>query len=421
MTEAVSTHGPGKTAKIAVIGTGPAGLIAAEILAERGVEVTLYDAMRSPARKFLLAGRGGLNLTYSEAFETLLSRYGAASARLRPALEAFSPEVLREWCAALGEPPFVGTSGRVFPASFRTTPLLRAWLKRLDDLGVRFALRHRWQGWDAKGHPIFVAPDGFVHPEVDALILVLGGASWPRLGSDGNWTDILEKEGIGLAPLRPANCGFCVPWSENFRSRFAGEPIKGAIFSHDALHQRGEAVVTERGIEGGAIYALSASLRDAILKNGETTLHIALRSDLSPEEIEERLRKSSEGRKPTLSNLLRKALKLPPVAIGLLYESRLHAATALSVLSQCELAELVNAVPIRLTGIAPIARAISTAGGIPFDEIDDNFMLRKKPGVFVAGEMLDWEAPTGGYLLQACFSTGAAAARGALRWVDNKR
>ncbi len=346
---------------------------------------------------------------------------GAASACLRPALEAFSPEALRGWCAALGEPTFVGTSGRVFPASFRATPLLRAWLKRLNDLGVRFAMRHRWQGWDAKGHPIFATPDGLVEPEVDALILALGGASWPRLGSDAGWTDILEREGIGLAPLRPANCGFCVPWSDNFRSRFAGEPIKGAVFSHGDLHQRGEAVVTERGIEGGAIYALSSSLREAILKSGETTLHIALRPDLSPEEIEERLRKSAEGRKPTLSNLLRKALKLAPVAIGLLYESRLGAATPLSSLSHRELAELVNAVPIRLDGIAPIARAISTAGGILFDEIDDDFMLRKKPGVFVAGEMLDWEAPTGGYLLQACFSTGAAAARGALRWVESKR
>jgi uncharacterized flavoprotein (TIGR03862 family) len=373
--------------------------------------------MRSPARKFLLAGCGGLNLTHSEEFETFLTRYGAASARLRPALEAFPPDALRAWCAALGEPTFVGTSGRVFPASFRATPLLRAWLKRLNDLGVRFAMRHRWQGWDAKGDPIFAAPDGLVHPKLDALILALGGASWPRLGSDGGWTDILEKEGIGLAPLRPVNCGFCVPWSENFRSRFAGEPIKSAVFSHGALHQRGEAVVTETGIEGGAIYALSRSLRETILANGETSLHVALRPDLSTEEIEERLRKSAEGRKPTLSNLLRKALKLPPVAIGLLYESRLHAVTPLSALSHRELAELINAVPIHLDGMAPIARAISTAGGILFDEIDEDFMLRKKPGVFVAGEMLDWEAPTGGYLLQACFSTGAAAARCALRWV----
>jgi uncharacterized flavoprotein (TIGR03862 family) len=421
MTEATPTHSTGKAAKIAVVGTGPAGLMAAEVLAERGAHVTLYDSMRSPARKFLLAGCGGLNLTHSEEFETFLTRYGAASARLRRALEAFPPDALRAWCSALGEPTFVGTSGRVFPASFRATPLLRAWLKRLNDLGVRFEMRHRWQGWDAKGNPIFAPPEGFVQPQADALILALGGASWPRLGSDGGWTDILEKEGIGLAPLRPVNCGFCVPWSENFRSRFAGEPIKSAVFSHGALHQRGEAVVTETGIEGGAIYALSRSLRETILANGETSLHVALRPDLSTEEIEERLRKSAEGRKPTLSNLLRKALKLPPVAIGLLYESRLHAVTPLSALSHRELAELINAVPIHLDGMAPIARAISTAGGILFDEIDEDFMLRKKPGVFVAGEMLDWEAPTGGYLLQACFSTGVAAAKGALRWVESKR
>jgi hypothetical protein len=401
--------------EIAVIGAGPAGLMAAEVLAQGGATVRIYDGMAAPGRKFLLAGRGGLNLTHSEDFGTFLTRYGAAATHLRPALEALAPQALRDWCAALGERTLVGTSGRVFPASFKASPLLRAWLRRLAAQNVTFVPRHRWMGWDTDGNIVFATPNGPVAERADAVVLALGGASRPRLGSDGSWTQILREEGIGIAALRPANCGFAAAWSEKFKSRFAGAPIKGAAYSFAAQALRGEAVVTKNGIEGGAIYALSAPLRDAVLAQGEAVLNIALRPDLSPQDIEARLSRSSEGRKPSLSTLLRKALKLSPVAIGLLYEASLQAKEPLAALSRARLAALINAVPVRISGVAPIARAISTAGGLRFEEIDENFMLRKKPGVFIAGEMLDWEAPTGGYLLQACFSTGAAAGKGALQ------
>lgn len=406
--------------KAVVVGSGPAALMAAEILAQGGAEVTLYDAMPSPGRKFLLAGRGGLNLTHSEDVEALIARYGAAAPSLRPAIEAFSPQALRAWCADLGEPTFIGTSGRVFPASFKASPLLRAWLRRLGALGVAFMPRHRWLGWDREGALLFEGPEGTVTRKPDATVLALGGASWPRLGSDGAWTKAIAEVGIGLAPLRPANCGFLVDWSKNFRERFAGQPVKGACFSFADQNLRGDAIITVGGIEGGAIYALSADLREALLAQGEALLHIALRPELSMSEIEARLRRQLSGRKPSLSNLLRKALKLSPVAIGLLYEARLGTAEPLSALAPDRLAQAINAVPLRITGVAPLARAISTAGGILFDEIDESFMLRRKPGVFVAGEMLDWEAPTGGYLLQACFATGAAAGRGALKWLGVK-
>jgi uncharacterized flavoprotein (TIGR03862 family) len=405
-----------KQPKVAVVGCGPAGLMVADVLAQGGAKVSLYDAMAAPGRKFLLAGRGGLNLTHSEDFSMFLARYGEAAEHLRPALEAFPPQMLRDFARDLGEPTFVGTSGRVFPKSFKASPLLRAWLRRLDSLGVRLHLRHLWQGWDASGAASFLTPDGTSAINGDALVLALGGASWPRLGSTGGWTRILADEGVRVAPLLPANCGFRVSWSDRFRNRFAGMPIKGAAFSFDGRGLRGEAVVTSSGIEGGAIYALSAPLRDAILRDGKANLEIALRPDLTVAEIAARLKRSTGERKPSLSNLLRKTLKLSPVAIGLLYESQLQT-TPLARLAPEELARLINNMSLPLCGIAPIERAISTAGGISFDEIDGNFMLRKKPGVFVAGEMLDWEAPTGGYLLQASFATGAAAGRGALHWL----
>ncbi len=404
-------------ANIAVVGAGPAGLMAAEVLARAGGEVTVFDLMPSPGRKFLLAGRGGLNLTHSEDFETFLSRYGAASPHLRPAIEALPPQALQAWCAELGEPTFIGSSGRVFPASFKASPLLRAWLRRLAALGVTLMPRHRWIGWDAEQALLFEGPTGAVTQRADAYVFALGGATWPRLGSDGLWHKTMMDAAIGLAPLRPANCGFCIDWTENFRSRFGGAPVKGASFSFRDQNLRGEAIITKHGIEGGALYALSSALRDAVLADGKAVFHIALRPDLTTSEIEERLRRHLTGRKPSLANLLRKALKLSPVAIGLLYETQLRAAEPLSALAPDRLAHLINAVPLRVAGIAPMARTISTAGGILFDEIDENFMLRGKPGVFVAGEMLDWEAPTGGYLLQACFATGAAAGRGAAKWL----
>jgi uncharacterized flavoprotein (TIGR03862 family) len=398
---------------VAVIGTGPAGLMAAEVLAQGGAAVTVYDAMPSVGRKFLMAGRGGLNLTHSEPLGTFLTRYGQASPRLTPVISAFPPDVLREWSEALGQPTFVGSSGRVFPKAFKASPLLRAWLRRLDSVGVQFKLRHRWTGWDEHGHLLFQAPNGQDAVDARAAVLALGGASWPRLGSDGAWADILAVTGVTISPLRPANCGFTVAWSDIFRDRFEGHPLKGAALSFGARSVRGEAMITRTGIEGGAIYALSADLREAIVASGQAALHVVLRPDLDKTELAARL-SAPRGKQP-FSNWLRKAAHLSPVGIGLLQEAAMASGVALSSVSPASLAGLINQVPISLNGIAPIARAISTAGGISFEELDADFMIRRLPGVFAAGEMLDWEAPTGGYLLQAVFATGAAAGRGALK------
>ncbi len=402
--------------QIVVIGAGPAGLMAAEVLAQGGARVTVYDAMASVGRKFLMAGRGGLNLTHSEAVPAFLARYGAASPHLAAAIEALPPGRLRQWSEELGQPTFVGSSGRVFPQAFKASPLLRAWLRRLDTIGVKFALRHRLIGWNHAGHLSFQTPDGKRLVEADATVLALGGASWPRLGSDGAWAEWLAVKGVTISPLRSANCGFAVAWSDIFRDRFEGHPLKGVALSYAARTVRGEAVVTRAGLEGGAIYALSADLREAIATSGRVTLHIALRPDLEQTELIARL--SAARGKQSFSNWLRKAASLSPVAIGLLQEATMASGRSLSALSPASLAELINAVPVALNGVAGIARAISTAGGISFDEIDSDFMLRRLPGVFAAGEMLDWEAPTGGYLLQAAFATGAAAGRGVLKWLN---
>jgi uncharacterized flavoprotein (TIGR03862 family) len=401
---------------IAVIGGGPAGLMAAEVLAQGGAGVTVYDAMASVGRKLLLAGRGGLNLTHSEPLPQFLARYGRAMPQLAPAIDAFPPDALRRWSEALGQPTFVGSSGRVFPQAFKASPLLRAWLRRLDSMSVQFALRHRWTGWDDDGHLSFATPDGSRIVDARATVLALGGASWPRLGSDGGWVATLAAKGVAISPLRPANCGFTVAWSGIFRDRFEGHPLKGVAFSFGGHALRGEAVITRTGIEGGAIYALSADLREALIDSGKATLHIALRPDLGISELSARL--SAPRGKQSFSNWLRKAAHLSPVGIGLSQEAAMASGVALSSLSAASLAGLINAVPVELTGVAPIARAISTAGGISFDELDDSFMIRRLPGVFAAGEMLDWEAPTGGYLLQASLATGAAAGRGALKYLD---
>ncbi|MCP1907659.1 putative flavoprotein (TIGR03862 family) [Bradyrhizobium elkanii] len=400
---------------VAVIGAGPAGMMAAEVLAQGGAQVTVYDAMPSAGRKFLMAGRGGLNLTHSEPLPDFLARYREAMPHLKAAVEAFPPEALRVWSEALGQPTFVGTSGRVFPEAFKASPLLRSWLRRLDAAGVAFAFRHRWTGWGARGGLLFETPDGQRTVNADATVLALGGASWPRLGSDGAWAEILSAKGVAVAPIKPANSGFTVAWSNIFRDRFEGQPLKGVALTIGSHTARGEAIVTRSGIEGGAIYALSAELRDAVLAKGTATLTVALRPDATRDELVTRL--SVPKGKQSLSNFLRKAAQLSPVGIGLLQEAAIASGRSLAALPPAELAELINAVPIRITGVAPIARAISSAGGIRFDELDAHFMLRRLPGVFAAGEMLDWEAPTGGYLLQASFATSVAAGKGALNWL----
>jgi uncharacterized flavoprotein (TIGR03862 family) len=401
---------------VAVIGAGPAGLMAAEVLAQGGAAVTVYDAMPSAGRKLLMAGRGGLNLTHSEPLPAFLARYAGAQPHLEAVIEAFPPQALRDWSEALGQPTFIGSSGRVFPKAFKASPLLRAWLRRLDAQGVQLVLRHRWTGWSEDGRLTFQTPDGQREIEASATVLALGGASWPRLGSDGTWADTLAAKGVTISPLRPANSGFTVAWSDIFRDRFEGQPLKGVALTFGAQTVRGEAIISRTGIEGGAIYALSADLREAILGAGEAALHVALRPDLEANDLITRL--SAPKGKQSLSNFLRKAAHLSPVAIGLLQEAAKTSGVSLASLSPPDLARLINAVPLQLNGVAPIARAISTAGGVAFDELDDAFMIRRLPGVFAAGEMLDWEAPTGGYLLQASFATGAAAGKGVLRWLN---
>lgn len=394
---------------IAIIGAGPTGLIAAEHLAMAGHAVTLYDRMPAPARKFLLAGRGGLNLTHSEPFEAFLPRYREAAPWLEPALRAFPPQALRDWADGLGQETFIGSSGRVFPKAMKASPLLRAWLRRLEGLGVAFAPRHDWRGWGEDGALLFHNDGAAVEARPASTLLALGGASWPRLGSDGGWTPLLAERGVAILPLRPANGGFAIAWSPILRERFAGAPLKRIAIRFAGDEARGEAMIDAEGLEGGAIYALSASLREAILRDGKATVAIDLRPDLDETRLAERL--AARRRGETLSNHLRKAAGLSPVAIALLREpGRMPEEPA-------ALAALIKALPLVLTGLRPIERAISTAGGIATNELDENFMLKRLPGCFAAGEMLDWEAPTGGYLLQACFATGVAAASGIANWL----
>jgi hypothetical protein len=394
------------TQTAAVIGGGPAGLIAAEILSRAGIAVTIYDRMPSLGRKLLMAGRGGLNLTHAEPLPAFLSRYGTASDWLEPIIRGFPPEALIAWCHGLGQPTFTGTSARIFPTAMKASPLLRAWLRRLAAQGVTVRLRHRWAGWDTANALLFETPTGTVTARPAFTILALGGASWPRLGSDAGWTT--HFPGL-VAPFQPANCGFLADWTPHFRARFAGRPLKRIAIRFGETTVKGEAMITAAGLEGGAIYALSARLRDAIQRDGTATIQLDLRPDLTQAALDDRL--SGPRRSQSLANTLRKQAGLSPEAIGLMQEA-LHSGAANETLPA-----LIKSVPVRLTAPAPIARAISSAGGLRADALDPNLMLRDHPGTFAAGEMLDWEAPTGGYLLQACFSTGVAAANGALAWL----
>jgi uncharacterized flavoprotein (TIGR03862 family) len=397
---------------VAIIGAGPAGLAAAERLAAHGFTVTIFERMPSPARKFLMAGRGGLNLTHSEALETFLLRYGASAAHLTRFIEAHPPADVVAWAEGLEQATFAGSSGRIFPKAMKASPLLRAWLRRLDALGVEIKLRQTWQGWDDKGAPLI--SDNGAPPHAitcDALILALGGASWPRLGSDGAWRETLLDAGIPVTRFVASNCGVLIDWSEHFKSRFAGEPLKRIAVSFEGDAQRGEAVVTRCGLEGGAVYALSSKIAARTHGGAHAILHIDLKPD-EPADLVARHLTRPRGKDST-SNWLRKCLKLAPAAIGLLREARRDLPS-----DPAELARLVKSLPLTVVGVAGLDRAISTAGGVSFDALDENLMLKSRPGTFIAGEMLDWDAPTGGYLLQATFATGIGAANGVIGWLD---
>jgi len=399
---------------ISIIGGGPAGLMAAEVIAAAGYRVAIYDAMPTLGRKFMMAGRGGLNLTHSEPFEKFITRYYEASSWLEPCIKDFDSQKLRKWCEDLGQETFIGSSGRVFPRSMKASPLLRAWLKKLDDLGVVYFTRHNWQGFDGEDLIFKNDQQNIVKVKSDATLLALGGASWPHLGSNGSWVEILSKCGVKISPLRPANCGFVTKWSDYLINNFAGTPLKSLAIKHKNFSCKGEMVITKQGLEGMAIYGLSNNLRESIEDEGEAILYLDLRPEMSLEKLAQKL--SIRG-KNSLSNYLRKA-QFPLVVSALLKE--LIPVDELSKSTPEILAKYLKNLPIKLSAPFDINRAISSAGGIERESLDENFMLKSKPGIFAAGEMLNWEAPTGGYLLQGCFSTAIAAARGVIEYVVNK-
>jgi uncharacterized flavoprotein (TIGR03862 family) len=402
---------PSNENAVAVIGGGPAGLMAAEVLAQGGAKVDVYDAMPSVGRKFLMAGKGGMNITHAEPFDIFLTRYGTRRDQIEPLLRAFSPDALREWIQGLGIETFVGTSNRVFPTDMKSAPLLRAWLHRLRESGVHFHVRHRWRGWNEQGALRFATADGESSLHPDAVVLALGGASWPQLGADGSWLPILSLREIAVAPLRPSNCGFDVAWSSHFRERFIGEPLKAVAATFGDVRKQGECVVTEHGIEGGLIYAHSAALRDEIERSGSATLHLDLLPDWTQQRVLDEVSHPRGSR--SLSSHLQSRLGLKGIKANLLRE----VLSAGEMHDPAMLAHTIKNLPLRLIAARPLHEAISTAGGVAFEELDNQLMLRKMPGVFCAGEMLDWEAPTGGYLLSACLASGLAAGTGALNWL----
>lgn len=390
-----------------VIGAGPAGLMAAEMLAGQGIAVDLFEAMPSPARKFLRAGIGGLNLTHSQPFARFLAAYGAAAPRLEPMLAAFGPDDLRAWAAGLGIETFVGSSGRVFPVGMKAAPLLRAWLNRLGAMGVRLHARRRWLGWDGAGHLRFAGPESELLVRASAVVLALGGASWPRLGSDGAWTGPLGDRAIAITALAPANCGFDCDWSAHFSERHGGQPVKSVGLRFGERRLKGEFVITTHGVEGSAIYALSAPLRDAIAQDGEAVLLLDLKPDWPPDKLARALAQPQGSR--SLATHWHRTIGLDGVAAALAREV-LPASARLD-------AAALKAVPLCLRAPRPLAEAISTAGGVDFAALDGDLMVAAHPGLFIAGEMLDWEAPTGGYLLTGCLATGRAAGLGAAKYL----
>lgn len=407
---------PASTVRVAVIGGGPAGLMAAERLSSQGIAVDLYDGKASVGRKFLLAGKGGLNLTHSEEPAAFVGRYRERSAEVGRWLDEFDATALRNWCEGLGVSTFIGSSGRVFPTDMKAAPLLRAWLARLRAAGVRFHMRHRWTGWDESGHLRFDTPDGPVAVAARATLLALGGASWPQLGSDGRWVDTLAARGVMPAPLRAANCGFDVAWSPHFSERHAGQPLKNVRIRYTAADGRtversGECLVSAHGLEGSLIYALSADLRGCMERDGRVTIHIDLLPALDAQKVLDEVSRPRGAR--SLSSHLNSRLGVSGVRTGLLHE--VLDRTAMN--DTATLAATLKALPLTLLRTRPVDEAISTAGGVRLEDLDAGLMLKALPGVFCAGEMLDWEAPTGGYLLTATMASGRAAADGIAIWL----
>jgi uncharacterized flavoprotein (TIGR03862 family) len=401
---------------VAVIGGGPAGLMAAEVLCGPSVQVDLYEAKPSIGRRFLVAGKGGLNLTHAEPFETLVTRYGARAEQIGSLLSAFGPQDVRNWCHGLGIETFVGSSQRIFPKDQKAFAVLRKWMQRLAEAGVTFHTQHCWQGWNQDGSLSFTTPAGELSIQPDATVLTVGGASWPKLGSDGAWVPVLQQAGCDVAPLRPSNCGFDVSWTEHFRERNSGEPLKSVVLTFtnsggETFERKGACLITKNGIEGSLIYAASPLIRDEITEHGSAIVTLDLAPDRTVEQLIERLSIPRGSR--TVSSHLRSKVRLQGVESGLLRE---FAADAMS--DPVRLAHAIKALPIPLTAARPIDEAISTAGGVRFESLNAELMVESHPGLFCAGEMLDWEAPTGGYLLTACFASGRAAGQGALAWVN---
>jgi uncharacterized flavoprotein (TIGR03862 family) len=399
---------------VAIIGAGPAGLMAAEVISQAGIKVSVYDAMPSVGRKFLMAGKGGLNITHSEPYDVFLSRFDSRKDKIKPMLDRFGAKAVRTWVHEFGIETFTGSSGRIFPSEMKAAPLLRAWLHKLRQKGVSFHMRHQWLGWsDSSTETLrFMTPKGSFEDKTDAVVLALGGGSWPQLGSTGSWVSLLIERGLQVALLKPANCGFDVAWSDYFRDHFAGQPLKSVTASFMGFHQQGDCIITSNGIEGSLIYALSAPLREDIAINGNTRLTLDLAPDKSLSFLIEKF--SQPRGKQSIANHLRKRLGVEGVKAGLLRETL----SPEDLTDTTKVCSIIKALPIHLLAARPLSEAISSAGGVSFEAVDENLMIRTLPGIFCAGEMLDWEAPTGGYLLTACFASGRTAGNGVLTWLN---